>query len=245
MENAPEYLKIGKDCSDFFKNEGSSFKTNQLMNIFFYIEHLVFEDLVKTLHIEYKAGINKELQEKIKDKLLNNEKDEDKLFIKDLSAALRRFISRYLAGSRQTTDIKEDNDLQLQLSRIDLWEEKYGKINNLDELIDEKLKSFKLKVGQALELYKIIGNEDKNSIEEIKHINIENNETTHKKEYNNNENTDGDDDDEQNIRKKVINDDDDDNEANFKKKYNVDENENEDEEDKDEQNEDGYEDEET
>ena len=190
LEKAPEYLKINRDYSNFstfFKNEGNSLKANQLMNIFFYIEHLVFEDLLKTLHQEYKAPIDKNLEEEIKEKLLNNTKNEDKLFIKDLSAALRRFISRYLAGSRQTTDINENNDLEFQLSRIDLWEEKYSKINNLDELISEKINCFNLKVGQALEFYKIIGNEDKNSIEEIKTMNIKNNENNENEQNSDNE----------------------------------------------------------
>ena len=194
LENSPEYLKINIHCSNFFKNEGNSFKANQLMNIFFYIEHLVFEDLLKTLHPEYQKKIEKTLEEEIREKLVNKVNDEDKLFIKDLSAALRRFISRYLAGSRQTTDINENNYLELQLNRIDLWEEKYGKINNLDELISEKINSFKLKVGQSLEFYKIIGNEDKNSIEEIKKMNLNNKENDNNFDNEENDNDENDED---------------------------------------------------
>ena len=44
--------------------------------------------------------------------------------IKDLGAAVRRLISRYLAGKLETTDINEDRDLAYELSREELWEEK-------------------------------------------------------------------------------------------------------------------------
>ena len=138
------------------------------MNIFFYFEHLCFEELTKTLQFEYQAKIEKNLENKIKEELIANvTKKEDKLFIRDLSAALRRFISRYLAGTSQTTDINENISLEYQLIRIDLWEEKYGKMNNLDELISQKIRSFNLKVGQAFELYNIIGDEDKKEIQEM------------------------------------------------------------------------------
>ena len=76
------------------------------MNIFFFIEHLCFKELSETLQKEYKAEISKDLQEKIKQKLLspqiNNEGEG--YTIRQLSAAVRRFISRYLAGKRELFD---------------------------------------------------------------------------------------------------------------------------------------------
>ena len=58
----------------------------------------------------------------------------------------------------------ENSELIFQLSRRDLWEEKYGKLENLDQLISDKMNKFKIKVGQAYNFYEIIGTEDKNSI---------------------------------------------------------------------------------
>ena len=81
-----------------------------------------------------------------------------------MAAAVRRFISRYLVGDRQTTDVNENSELIYQLSRKDLWEEKYGKLDNLDQLISAKMNKFKIKVGQAFSFYEIIGIEDRNSI---------------------------------------------------------------------------------
>ena len=84
--------------------------------------------------------------------------------IKDLGAATRRLISRYLAGKLEVTDIKEDRDLSFELSREELWEEKIGKLEDLMELVSGKIYEFKLTVGQAYEFYNIIGDEDRNTL---------------------------------------------------------------------------------
>ena len=175
LTHRPEYLKINEDCLNFFSKEGNIFKVNQLMNIFFYIEHLCFEDLKKIIHPIYQKGIDENVILKIKEKI-KNEKTEEKEFRIALSSALRRFISRYIAGISETIDIDENIDLAFQLGRIDLWEEKYGKFDNLDEKITEYIKSFNLKVANGFKFYELIGDEDKKLIEENKKKIIGNNE---------------------------------------------------------------------
>ena len=138
------------------------------MNIYFYIEHLCFNDLCRHLQPEFKKIISHETEEKIKKKLLNGINEENKFYsIKNLAAALRRFISRYLVGDRQDGEMDEKRELYIELTRLDLWEEKYGQLDNLEELIKKQLGEFKLNVGQAYALYEIIGEEDKNYIKEI------------------------------------------------------------------------------
>jgi hypothetical protein len=160
-------LKITKDCVDFFTKEGNLFKVNQLMNIFFYIEHLCFKDLCNNLQPDFKISIDNETAEKIKKKLINEVNKEKEIYsIKDLAAAVRRFISRYLVGNRQDVEIDEKRQLYFELTRLDLWEEKFGQLDNLEELIQNQLAEFKLNVGQAFSLYDIIGEEDKNYIQE-------------------------------------------------------------------------------
>ena len=131
------------------------------MNIFFFIEHLCFNDLIEALQPEYKCEIKRNLIEKIKSKLLRHRNEVEIYTISDLAAAVRRFISRYLVGKRETTDIDEKRDLDFELSRTDLWKEKIGRIDNLDNLISNQIGEFKLKVGQAYAFYKIIAKEDK------------------------------------------------------------------------------------
>ena len=162
--NAPAYFRLSDDCKNFFSNEGSNLTIDKLMNLFFYIEHLCFEDLAETLQPEYQQKLPEDKKNQIKKRLLDNYNNQ--LYsIKDLGAAVRRFISRYLAGKMETTDINENEELDYQLTRLELWEEKIGKNDNLNEVIKQQLGEFKLKVGEAYDFYQIIGEEDKKSID--------------------------------------------------------------------------------
>ena len=130
------------------------------MNLFFFFEHLCFKDLINSLGPEYKASISTEIKNRIIEKLLKKNNINDKITQRDLSSATRRLISRYLVGL--TIDIKADRDLSFELSRQELWEEKIWKLDELVDLIHEKIKEFKLTVGQAFEFYNLIGKEDRN-----------------------------------------------------------------------------------
>ena len=163
IKNAPGYLKLSNDCKSFFYNEGNQFSLNQLMNLFFFFEHLCFDDLVETLQPEYKAEIPDDLKNKIIETVIKNNKIKE-IPVKDLGAATRRFISRYLAGKLQVTDIAEDNHLYFELTREELWEEKIGKLENLEGLMTDLLFKLGIKVGQAYEFYNIIGEEDRNTL---------------------------------------------------------------------------------
>ena len=176
INNAPKYLKLSYICLDFFSKEGKEFKIEKLMNLFFFIEHLCFDDLSQTLQPEYKKEIPNDLKEKIKKQLLGddnkneNENENEGFTINQLASAVRRYISRYLAGKRESVDIDEKRDLCFDLARIDLWEEKIGRLDNLDELLFAKIGEFKLIVGQAYEFYKIIQKQDINPIDQINKV---------------------------------------------------------------------------
>ena len=161
IRQAPPYLKISNDCSNFFKEDGNQFTLDKLMNIFFFIEFLCFNDLIETLQPEYRLEIPEDIIQRIRQKLLYQNNIENKYTVGDLAAAVRRYISRYLVGRRQTVDIDEKRDLAYDLCRTDLWEEKIGKLNNLDVLILNQLSEFNLKVGQAYAFYRIIAQEER------------------------------------------------------------------------------------
>ena len=181
INKAPSYLKLTNDCSNFFNRVGNQFNLDKLMNIFFFIEHLCFNDLIETLQPEYRMEIDINVIQRIREKLLSNKNNEGRYTISDLAAAVRRFISRYLVGKRQTTDINENRDLIFDLCRTDLWTEKIGKIDNLDDIISNQLFEFQLKVGQAYAFYQIISDEDKIPIN-----NLDNNYNNNYNNYNNN-----------------------------------------------------------
>ena len=134
------------------------------MNLFFYFEHLCFEDLAETLQPEYKAKIPEDTKTLIIEKLLKQKFPKDIITVKSLGAATRRLISRYLVGKIQVTDINEKRDLSQYLSKEEFWEEKIGQLENLMDLVIDKIYEFKLTIGQAYEFYNIIGEEERNSL---------------------------------------------------------------------------------
>ena len=165
MEEKPNYLKLNEKCVKFFIN--NDFKINQFMSIFFYIEHLIFEELSTNLQAEYKEEINPETVNNIKEQL--NKREENEIISwKELAAAVRRFISRYLMIEKKNSDVKENNMLKRHLIGKDLWRKNFTNITNLEELINEKINKFNITVKQAFKFYEMIGEKDKNSITPIK-----------------------------------------------------------------------------
>ena len=164
IENTHQYFKISDDCKKFFNNEGKEIAISQLMNLFFIFEHLCFDDLSKTLQLDLKIEIDENTKNKIREKLIYNYNN--KIYtLKELSAALRRFISRYLVGFTQTVDIQNNRNLDYELSRPELWEKKIWENNDLEDILPDHIGEFKLKVKHAYEFYGLIGGEDMKEIQ--------------------------------------------------------------------------------
>ena len=164
VENTHQYFKISDDCKKFFINEGKEISISQLMDAFFIFEHLCFDDLSKTLQLDFKITIDENIKSKIIEKLIKNYNNEA-FCLKDLSAALRRYISRYLVGFTQTVDIDNTRSLYYELFREELWEQKIWEKNNLEDILKKQIGEFKLLVGHAYEFYKLIGEEDMKEIQ--------------------------------------------------------------------------------
>ena len=165
LKYADKYFKITKDCNDFFKSEGKDIPINKLMNLFFIIEHLCFDDLCQNLQLDLKCEIPQEQKEMIKKKLLKNY-DKKLYTLKDLAAAVRRYISRYLVGFTQTNDVEITKKLSEYLSRQDLWEEKvWGQDCDLMDEISRHIGGLQIQISQAYKFYELIGEEDMKEIE--------------------------------------------------------------------------------
>jgi len=134
------------------------------MAIFLYFEHLCFKDLCNDLQDEYKEELSNEINEKVKNNLLTNDNVNDDISIKEIAAAVRRFISRYLVGNKKEDNIIPNSLLLPQLKRSDLWGEEIRKLQNLDELISNQLQDLKLTIGQSFKFYEKIKSEDEKEI---------------------------------------------------------------------------------
>ena len=135
------------------------------MDLFFIFEHLCFENLIKNLQLDLKYEISQEQKNKIRNDLIDNY-NKKTYSLKDLGAAVRRYISRYLVGLTQNIDIENTRPLYFELSRQELWEEKVWKLDcDLEEELKRHIGNLKLQVSQAYKFYELIGNDDKKDIE--------------------------------------------------------------------------------
>ena len=160
----PNYLRIDSRFIEFLEDKGKDLKAEKIFGIFLFFEHLCFNDLCKTLQNEYKEEISNEINEKIENNFLNNGDVNDIISIKEFGTAIRRFISRFLVGNKTEDKINPNSLLLFQLKRPDLWEEKIRRLQNLDELISNKIQELNLTVGQSFKFYEKIKFEDEKEI---------------------------------------------------------------------------------
>ena len=154
------HLRKDTKFIEFLSDKGKDFTADKIMAIFFLFEHLCYNDLCNDFQKEYKQEISNEINEKIENKFFKNNNVNDAISNKDIAAAVRRFISRYLVGNKKEDNIIPNSLLLPQLKRPDLWEEKIRKLQNLDELISNKLQGLNLTVGQSFKFYEKIKYED-------------------------------------------------------------------------------------
>ena len=174
IQELPNYIELNEELKQFFQ-ENKNFCVNMLLNIYKYFEHFCWKEIRLNINDQYKAKIDKNKKNEIINYFKNYEtnKGKNKLITKkDLAFALRRFISRYLAGKRGDTDIDENQKLIGQILRYDLWE--IYIIEN-EEIFQNEIYSltFDLNVSQALDFYETLDG-DSYDIFDIKNINKEN-----------------------------------------------------------------------
>ena len=130
-------------------------KLNKIYSIFLFIEQLCFDLFSQNLIKEYKKDIDEISKNKITD-LVKSKRDN----IKGLSAAVRRFISRYLYRIKDDNEFLPNAKLFIELKkRLSLWDKQYRdeqKINIILSLFEE----FNLTIGQSFNLYQLIKEEE-------------------------------------------------------------------------------------
>ena len=156
--SSKDYLRIDdQNFQGIFNANGIELKAKKIIDIFLFIEHLCFEEFSKNIEEDYKKNIDNKAKNQIidnKNKFMN---------VKELAAALRRFISRLLFRIKNKNDLSPEGKLDIQLKRLDLWDQKFRKIETIEKIVNQ-INEFDLTVGQSFELYQLIKSEDENEI---------------------------------------------------------------------------------
>ena len=126
IESLPNYIILNDELVKLFRSkyeynqEDKIFTINTLVSIFEYFEALCWKEMQKNILLDYKLEIDEKTKQYIIDYF--NKINEEKLINRQkFTTALRRLISRSIAGSRQEIDIKSELALKLYMSREDLW----------------------------------------------------------------------------------------------------------------------------
>ena len=147
------------------KKEGIYFNLNTLISIFELFEELCWDSFKDNLVADYLQNIDDPWALKINRYFIDIRNSYDKIIKKgNFCTALRRFISRYLAGKRGENEINENNTLINEIMRPELWEPYFTEsetfeieIVKLTEVMTDEFAGG-LKVGQALYLYNYLTN---------------------------------------------------------------------------------------
>ena len=160
IEKLPNYIILNEKLVKLLKikhdynPEEKSFTINSLVSIFEYFEALCWKEIRKNILIDYKFELSEEAKKKIIDYF--NQKNEGKIINKkNFTTALRRLISRSIAGSRQEIDIKSDSELKLYINRYDLWSKEIVE-NDLFEVEVDQICVDEIKIGHCFNLFNIL-----------------------------------------------------------------------------------------
>ena len=191
INDLPDYVKLSKECREFLETKNLNIKVEDLIGVYNLFESLCFNPIINNLQEHYKKSINENTKNAI-NKLFDDKKF--KLITKKtLSAACRKFISRYLVSSRKDTEFNENEDLSVHLTREEFWPKEYYEVPGNGDIKDNELNLLKnleisqdkndkkekekVTIGQCYELYKLLGGDEKDELEGInlKKINLKEN----------------------------------------------------------------------
>ena len=118
----PVLIKFFKEKYDYYMDE-KVFTINSLVCIFEYFEALCWKDIKEKILIDYKLDLPDETKKYILNYFEENKNKETKINKTNLTTALRKLMSRSLAGSRQEVDIAGNSKLDLHINKYEFWSE--------------------------------------------------------------------------------------------------------------------------
>ena len=158
IEKLPNYIILNKELVDLLKKSKEQymnekvFTINSLVSIFEYFEALCWPQINKNILDDYTLVLTEESKKHVLDYFKKTENENKIINIQDFTFALRRLISRYLAGSRQEIDINALLELNLHIGKNEFWRKEIADNDEKDNelyIICHK----DIKIGNAWDLY--------------------------------------------------------------------------------------------
>ena len=166
--NINNKIKEKSDKKDKKDSNNIYFSISTLISIFELFEHLCWDSYKDNLVGDYLQKIDDVWGKKIIGHFNKFQYNPGKIIRKStFCTALRRFISRYLTGKRGEHEINENNTLANEILRPELWKPFFTESESFElemaEIMSVMTDEFDgtLKVGQALELYNLLGGDNK------------------------------------------------------------------------------------
>ena len=156
INSIPYYVSLSNEMKNFFfKNK--IFTLEVLIDIYEYVEHLCFEQILDNVNIEFKVDIEKDKIEKI-NQYFNIKNDKRFISKTQLAKAVRKFISRFLSGKRNENEVKENENILIFLEyKPDLWPKNFTEKDEFANEIEDMMENFTVEVKQACKFYEVLG----------------------------------------------------------------------------------------
>lgn len=129
IENLPKFIILNQTLVKFFKDkyeyymEEKIFTINTLVSIFEYFEALCWDDIKKDVLEDYKIEISFESKQYILNYFKENKNEKTLINKMNFTSALRKLISRSIAGSRQEIENESKAKLKLYIDQYQLWDQ--------------------------------------------------------------------------------------------------------------------------
>ena len=161
IETLPGYIILNQELVKMFKEskdiyiEKKIFTVNSLVPIFEYFEALCWKDIKTNILEDYKLEMPEESKKNIIEYFEKN-KMKSKLINKtNLTTAIRRLISRYIASSRQEIEINPEIKFKLYIGKYEFWTQEIVENPSFSMEINEIFKDDVL-ISHTWEIYNLL-----------------------------------------------------------------------------------------
>ena len=164
----PNFVHLSNEIIKLFNEY--NFTLSKLFSVYEYFELLCYDDFKNNTDQDYMEGIPEEKLQKLKEYFEKKEGVKKGYLItkKILSSAVRKFISRFLSGTRSQQEVNRDFELFTYMKyREDIWKIEVRENDNFEKELSELIQ-IGILAKNAIKLYDFLGGDEFLLGEEVK-----------------------------------------------------------------------------